>query len=74
MLKFTIVLVLLSISAFSFVKNCNPSITTASGWAAPENICAGQLIFEENFDTLDKNKWKPEVTLRLVHGVSVIFC
>ncbi|XP_055300590.1 beta-1,3-glucan-binding protein-like [Sitodiplosis mosellana] len=57
------IVVLLSISAFSFADDCRPSATTASGWAAPEKICAGQVIFKENFDTLDKNKWKPEVTL-----------
>lgn len=42
---------------------CNPSITTASGSKAPQNICAGQLIFDENFDELDKKIWTPEVTL-----------
>lgn len=50
--------VLLSISAFSIADDCKPSSTTSSGWAAPKKICSGQLIFEENFDTLDKNKWK----------------
>ena len=67
-----LIVVLLSISAFSFADeekankyadNCRPSPTTASGWAAPKKICSGQLIFDENFNTLDKNKWKPEVTL-----------
>lgn len=44
-------------------EDCIPSIiTTASGTAAPEQICSGQLIFEENFDILDKDIWKPEVT------------
>lgn len=44
-------------------EDCSPSIiTTASGTAAPEQICSGQLIFEENFDILDKDIWKPEVT------------
>lgn len=59
---FKSVLVLLSISAISFADDCKSSITTASGWAAPKTICAGQLIFEENFDSLDKTKWKPEVS------------
>lgn len=71
MLKLT--LVLLSISALVLAQNCRQSRTTASGWAAPKKICAGQLIFDENFDRLDKNKWKPEVTLG-GGGVSIKIC
>lgn len=65
MLKF--IVVLLGILAFSFAveekankyaDNCKPTPTTASGWGAPKKICSGQLIFNENFNTLDKNKWK----------------
>lgn len=41
---------------------CGPSITSASGSAA-STICSGSLIFVENFNRLDKNKWQPEVTL-----------
>lgn len=44
-------------------EECKPSITTASGLNAPDKICSGQLIFEENFEKLDKKKWVPEVTL-----------
>lgn len=44
-------------------EECKPSITTASGLKAPQQICSGQLIFEENFDKLDKKTWIPEVTL-----------
>lgn len=56
--------VVLSISAFTYADNCKPSITTASGSAAPKGqICSGSLIFDENFDRLDKGKWQPEVTL-----------
>lgn len=50
-------------------EDCKPSITTASGSFAPQKICSGQLIFDENFDKLDKQKWKPEVTF-LGGGVS----
>lgn len=57
-----LIFVLLSISAFAIADDCKPSPTTASGWAAPKKICSGQLIFEDNFDTLDKNKWKNEVS------------
>lgn len=42
--------------------NCEPSITTASGSSALP-VCSGRLIFVENFDRLDKNRWQPEVTL-----------
>lgn len=44
-------------------EECKPSITTASGLNAPQQICSGQLIFDENFEKLDKKKWIPEVTL-----------
>lgn len=38
--------------------------TTASGPAAPtSSFCAGDLIFEENFNTLDLNRWKHEITM-----------
>lgn len=40
-----------------------PSLTTASGTHAPGEICAGQLLFEDNFDTLDQAKWRHEMTL-----------
>lgn len=40
-----------------------PSVTTASGTHAPGEICSGQLIFEDNFDTLDQAKWRHENTL-----------
>ncbi|XP_055322093.1 beta-1,3-glucan-binding protein-like [Sitodiplosis mosellana] len=44
-------------------SGCKPTITTASGeFAVSGEICAGNLIFEENFETLDKRKWQPEVT------------
>lgn len=43
-------------------SGCKPSITTASGFVVSGEICAGNLIFEENFDRLDKYKWRPEVT------------
>lgn len=53
---------LLAISAASIAEDCRPSITTASGSASPNKICSGNLIFEENFNTLDKTKWIPEST------------
>lgn len=63
--------IVLCISAISIAEDCNPTITTSSGFAAPTKICAGDLIFEENFDSLDKNKWKPEVSF-WGGGVSLI--
>ncbi|XP_058467022.1 beta-1,3-glucan-binding protein-like [Malaya genurostris] len=43
---------------------CDPSPTTASGWMAPEGpYCSGQLIFEDNFDTLDRSVWQHENSL-----------
>lgn len=59
---YRIVCVLLSIFAIAFTEDCKPTITTASGNAQTGKLCSGNLIFEENFNTLDKTKWKPEVT------------
>ena len=47
----------------NFVGACDPTITTASGTRAPSSFCSGELIFEDNFDTLDESKWKHEITL-----------
>lgn len=48
----------------NFIKpnDCKSSITTASGFAASRDICSGHLIFEENFDKLDKLVWQSDVT------------
>lgn len=48
---------------------CNVPITTCSNFMCPKKFCSGELIFEENFNNLDKKIWKPEVTL-LGGGVS----
>lgn len=72
MINKLILAVLCCCSAFSIAGGCTPSITTASGFSAPQQICSGNLIFEENFDSLDKNKWKPQVSF-WGGGVSVIF-
>jgi hypothetical protein len=37
--------------------------TTASGTDAPRNFCAGDLIFEENFATLNTLRWRHEQTM-----------
>ncbi|CAH1367168.1 unnamed protein product [Tenebrio molitor] len=45
-------------------SQCNPSATTVSGTHAPTGqICSGDLIFEDNFDELDMQKWQHESTL-----------
>mgnify|MGYP005984562637 CR=1 len=41
-----------------------PSPTTVSGTHAPTTtICSGDLIFEDEFDELDLQKWNHELTL-----------
>lgn len=60
--------VLLSLATLCFVMGlacpqCVPSVTTASGTLAPAQICSGQLLFEDNFDTLNQTKWKHEISL-----------
>jgi beta-glucanase (GH16 family) len=42
---------------------CTSTLTTVSGTKAPTNICSGDLIFEDNFDTLDHKKWRHELSL-----------
>lgn len=44
---------------FCNADDCKPSITTASGSSAPQQICSGQLIFDEDFDSLNKEIWRP---------------
>lgn len=49
-----------------------PSITTVSGSAAPTGqICSGDLIFQDEFDSLDLGKWQIENTLS---GGNVSIC
>ncbi|CAG9838766.1 unnamed protein product [Diabrotica balteata] len=61
MMKVLLVFVLV---AFCKVNSyCRRSVTTASGPFAPKNICSGDLIFEDNFDDLNLDKWKHEDTL-----------
>jgi hypothetical protein len=43
---------------------CNPTISTVKGSKAPTGtLCSGQLIFEENFNTIDTSKWFFENTM-----------
>lgn len=59
---FVILIVLLACEA---ALCCMPSITTASGFGyeVPQNFCSGRLIFEDNFDHLNLQHWKHEVTM-----------
>lgn len=45
---------------------CQESITTASGSHAisGKKLCAGKLIFKDNFNKLDLEKWQHENTLQ----------
>lgn len=54
---------LLSCSAVYCQKICERSPTTASGTFAPKTICAGDVIFEDDFDTFNLKKWQHENTL-----------
>jgi beta-glucanase (GH16 family) len=57
----TLSLILLLISAVNFIDACTE--TTVSGTKRPGNFCSGDLIFEDNFDWLDHEKWWHEATM-----------
>nr|ACI32832.1 beta-1,3-glucanase [Anthocharis cardamines] len=42
---------------------CFTSITTVSGTHAPETVCSGALIFADDFEEFDLEKWQHENTL-----------
>lgn len=42
---------------------CKPSVTTVSGSHAPATVCSGALIFTDDFEELDLEKWQHENTL-----------
>jgi beta-glucanase (GH16 family) len=44
-------------------EGCTPSVTTVSGTHAPETVCSGELLFEDNFNILDTSRWKHEISL-----------
>lgn len=57
------VLIVITLTSSVVSQTCQWTPTTASGSKAPKNICKGQLLFEDNFDSLDQTKWQHEVTL-----------
>lgn len=59
---FRLILGLVSLGV-SFANACTPSVTTVSGTHAPQSFCSGDLIFEDNFDSLDQAKWRHENTM-----------
>lgn len=54
-----IICLVLGAAILSSADECKPSVTTASGPNAPQQICSGQLIFHEPFDVVNKQIWKP---------------
>ncbi|KDR21213.1 beta-1,3-glucan-binding protein-like [Zootermopsis nevadensis] len=55
-------LLLLLCAVATDASACGTSITTASGTKAPSQICSGELIFNEEFDTFDFQTWNHEKT------------
>lgn len=55
-------LLLLLCAVATDASACGASITTASGTKAPSQICSGELIFNEEFDTFDFQTWNHEKT------------
>lgn len=47
--------------SFDFIPGCEPSQTTVDR----KTVCKGELIFEDDFDTLNWTKWKREVRIPL---------
>lgn len=45
-------------------KTCIPSKTKVRG----RSVCSGELIFEDNFDSLNWTKWKKEIRLPIDLG------
>lgn len=46
------------------VIGCTPSITRVTGSQAPKGrLCSGDIIFEDNFQSFDQNKWLVSNTL-----------
>lgn len=64
MFKFLLIAAALGIAQASVGnKRCDSdSPTTASGPRAPADFCPGDLIFQDEFDFLDFDKWTHENT------------
>lgn len=59
-----VLLATLTLCSASDESECEPTLTTASGWFAPTGeLCHDQLIFEENFDSFNHDLWEHENTM-----------
>ncbi|CAH2236983.1 jg9475 [Pararge aegeria aegeria] len=47
----------------SVATACRQTVTTVSGTHAPARVCGGDLIFSDEFNTFDLEKWQHELTL-----------
>lgn len=49
--------------AIGICYGCVPSLTKVSGTAAPRSYCSGDVIFEDDFNCVNTQKWFFENTL-----------
>lgn len=56
-------LFLLTLAFIGSAFACTPSVTRVVGTQAPAQVCSGDIIFEENFNTLNRSTWFFENTL-----------
>lgn len=56
-------LLVLAACVGSVLSQCGQTPTTASGTRAPAQVCAGALIFEDNFSVYQPEVWQPELNL-----------
>ncbi|CAG9560383.1 unnamed protein product [Danaus chrysippus] len=54
---------LVAVSLFAGAQACVPSVTTVSGTHAPVTVCSGAMIFADDFEEFDLEKWQHENTL-----------
>lgn len=48
---------------YKYFRCSNRSVSTGSGTKAKDAYCSGDIMLEDNFDTLDTSTWKHENTL-----------
>ncbi|GBP73603.1 Beta-1,3-glucan-binding protein [Eumeta japonica] len=58
-----LVLLLCALALAAAEERCLPSVTTVSGSHAPVTVCSGALIFADDFDVFDLERWQHENTL-----------
>lgn len=58
------VVLLLVVTDYVYSQECGATATKVSGSSAPTGqICAGQLLLDEQFNSFNTDLWKHEVTL-----------